>query len=287
MTLENLRFEENLALRLVCRRLNWVVLRNPQFFNNGRYVNGVTHCRADKQKKEMDSETQIGEERESRGRFRLNALLFLNVLLGAAQLGVALPNLREACDKPLGTILVICGVVNFIQVFSFILWTCPEEVLHPLDEYDDEEFGWPLYIIGLLVWLSFITDFTLWIVMQLLYFGTLNTCDDSIKLITLISIVFRWLMLILYVCISINHLKEKIYQENKRKFGRNPYKHYRSRGGIFTTMFGQGGAVEDPDDAPSDDADREKVTIDLAQMDTPGSGFRSDGDTSGSKIHHF
>jgi len=115
---------------------------------------------------------------------------------------------------------------------------------------------WPLYIIGLVVWLSFIADFTLWIVMQvmngcfssqrvasilitlppppppplplswqMLYFGDL-TCDSTLEQMTISTIIVRWFMIVSYFVIPINHLCDKIHQENKRKFGRNPYKAY-------------------------------------------------------------
>jgi len=89
-------------------------------------------------------QTREGEEREDRGRFRwlqlqtlikdctkerpplsqdcyrcrLNLLLAMNVILGIAQIGVSGAKLDSPCSKPLASILMICGVVNFVQVIT-------------------------------------------------------------------------------------------------------------------------------------------------------------------------
>ena len=65
---------------------------------------------------------------------RLNFIIFLNVLLGAAQLGVAGSSVNKDaamtimgicshdclkdCSEPLGVILLICGALNFVQVHA-------------------------------------------------------------------------------------------------------------------------------------------------------------------------
>jgi len=262
---ESCPFDQNIMLRQVSRRMNWVVIRQAQFSANGRFVNGTTHYRADKQKEETTREVEMGNEREARGRFRLNFIIFLNVLLGAAQLGVAGSSVNKDCSEPLGVILLICGALNFVQVLSFTLWGCPEEVLHPLDEWEDEEFGWPLYLVGLLVWLSFVCDFTLWIVMQMLYFKASLSCDNNLEIMTLVSIIFRWVMLITYICVSLNHLMDKIHQENKRKFGRNPYKRYKSDSRALRGLFGMTGGQADEQEATGD------VHIELSNADYPAS----------------
>ena len=49
-------------------------------------------------------------------RCRLNVLLAMNVVLGIAQIGVAGSKMDSTCSKPLASILMVCGVVNFVQV---------------------------------------------------------------------------------------------------------------------------------------------------------------------------
>ena len=51
-------------------------------------------------------------------------------------------------------------------------------------------------------------------------------------------------MIISYFVISINHLIDKIHQENKLKFGRNPYKSY-STGRRIGSLFGQTNVYDD------------------------------------------
>jgi hypothetical protein len=233
----------------------------------------MQNFRGDKQKLDGESETKLGEARESRGRFRLNMLILMNVLLGIAQIVVAAYSLSKDghCDEPLVVLLIICGIVNFVQVFSFTLWGCSEEVLHPLDEYGDEEFGWPLYLMGLVVWLSFICDFTLWIVMQMLYFGDLGSCDDDLKMMTLVSIIVRWVLIVASFAIAINHLMDKIHQENKRKFGRNPYKTYKPGkrvGGLVGQMFGQTDSINDEAEN-NEQFGAPEMTIEMGQTDLP------------------
>merc|ERR1740117_357310 len=104
--------------------------------------------------------------------------------------------------------------------------------------------GMPLYFVGIINWLSFITDFTVWIVLQMLYFGDV-TCESKIKDMTRSTIVIRWVMCVLYVWFLWNHLSDKIRQENKRKFGKNPLK---SRGGVFGAFFQQSTGNRDDDD---------------------------------------
>lgn len=96
------------------------------------------------------------------------------------------------------------------------------------------------------MWLSFITDFTLWIVMQMLYFGGL-TCDSTLEQMTIVTIILRWVMIVLYFVIPINHLCDKIHQENKRKFGRNPYKDYKLKAkqpALFNLFGMESGSLE-------------------------------------------
>jgi len=81
---------------------------------------------------------------------------------------------------------------------------------------------------------------------QWFYFGDL-TCDAALKDMCLVTIIIRWVMIVLYVFTSVNHLMDKIRQENKRKFGRNPYKKYRSSGKTWN-MWGQGHGHDEPEE---------------------------------------
>merc|ERR1740117_1471260 len=57
--------------------------------------------------------------REGRMKFRMTSFATPNVLLGVIQLVIVVPNVDKACSKPLATLLIICGVANICQIFSY------------------------------------------------------------------------------------------------------------------------------------------------------------------------
>jgi len=87
-----------------------------------------------------------------------------------------------------------------------------------------------MYLVGVMDWLTIMIDFSLWIVMQLLYCDSSLSCDDTLEGMTLATIIIRWFTFTAYLWVAIHHLCDKIRQENKRKFGRNPFKKKHTHG---------------------------------------------------------
>jgi hypothetical protein len=127
---ERLQFRDKVKMRAVARRFDWVVLRDPLFFNNTKYAGPLPAKRVARQKEEKDEQTSLTEAREGRGKRNMSVLLIMNVLLGLVQLGISAPELDSTCEEPLPEILLICGIMNVVQICSFLLCFCPDKVFN-------------------------------------------------------------------------------------------------------------------------------------------------------------
>jgi len=104
-------------------------------------------------------------------------------------------------------------------VYSLLIFT--KEELFPVDEDDDEEMGFPLYVAGFVIWICFILDFSAWLILCLVYKKS-DRCDSTLKHAGLSTVIIRGAILFTQLVLVVMHLKSKIRDENKRKLGVNP-----------------------------------------------------------------
>lgn len=214
----NLSKEARVA-RLTCRRFLEVI--QPDEATKRKYYE------SDK-KSSLDNVFAIHETRGLRGKYIMQTLVAINVLHGLAQLALGIYTWDDYCDYPFAELLVTCGVPNICMVVVYSLICFEQEELFPVDEDEDEEMGWPLYVAGFVIWICWILDFSAWLILCLVYKKSDN-CESELENSALSTVLIRAFLIFLQLALVVLHLRAKIRDENKRKFGHNPIKSFFKR----------------------------------------------------------
>jgi len=174
-----------------------------------------------KKASDLDNTFAISDARGLRGKWIMQALIAVNVLHGLVQLVLGVYTWDDYCDYPFSELLVTCGVPNICMVVVYSLIFFSQEELFPVDEDDDEEMGWPLYVAGFVIWICWILDFSAWLILCLVYKKS-KYCESTLEDSAFSTVIIRATLIFVQLFLIVWHLKSKIRDENKRKLGHNP-----------------------------------------------------------------
>jgi len=163
----------------------------------------------------------INDARGLRGKWIMQVLIAVNVLHGLVQSILGIYTWNDSCDYPFAELLVTCGVPNICMVVVYSLILFSQEELFPVDEDDDEEMGWPLYVAGFVIWICWILDFSSWLILCLVYKRS-NICESTLEDSAFSTVIIRAFLIFIQLFFVVWHLKHKIRDESKRKLGHNP-----------------------------------------------------------------
>lgn len=210
-----LKNDEHPAItRLVCKRF-WQTLPRSDTAQRSMY----------RRRREQDTafNEQVNENRGERGKHIIQGVILVNVLHGIAQTVLAIAFWDKSCEYPFYKFLITCGVPNIVMATTYSLICMSQDDLFPRDEDDDEEMGWPLYVAGFVLWICWILDFSSWMIMSMLLVKT-DHCHSDLENATMANVIIRAFLLFMQISLVVWHLKNKVRDENKRKFGVNPMK---------------------------------------------------------------